>query len=127
MKRELKLTLKLSLTALVIILIDGLYIRTILPYIRQQVKKVQKKDLVVRWYSLVIVYIILIVGLFYFIIAPNKSVAEGAFFGAVVYGIFDFMNHTLFTGYSLPLVLVDMTWGTILCGTTTFIVKKILK
>ena len=127
MKRELRLTLKLALTALVITLIDGLYIRTILPYIRRKIKKIQKSDMVIRWYSLVIVYIILIIGLFYFIIAPNRSVAEGAFFGAVVYGIFDFMNHTMFTRYDLPLVMMDMAWGTILCGSTTFIVKTVLK
>ena len=47
-----------------------------------------------------------------FYILPNKSVAEGAFLGAITYGIFDFSNHAIFKNYGLTLAIIDMTWGT---------------
>ena len=76
-------------------------------------------------YSAFIVYIILITGLYYFVIGPNKTYKEGAFFGLAVYGVFDFTNHAILDNYSLPLAIMDTVWGMVLCGTTTFIMNKI--
>ena len=76
-------------------------------------------------YSAFIVYIILITGLYYFVIGPNKTAKEGAFFGLVVYGVFDFTNHAIIENYSLPLAIMDTIWGTFLCGTTTLLINKV--
>jgi len=125
MKKSLRLTLKLILTAIVILGLDKYFFSSI-PLFSKAIKNIQKTPLELRWYSVVITYIILITGLFYFIIFPNKSVAEGAFFGAVMYGVFDFTNHAIFKNYNLSLALIDMAWGTLLCAITTFIVKGLI-
>ena len=125
MKKPLRLMLKLILTAMIILSIDG-YFFTRLPLFPKAVKNIQKTPMELRWYSVIIVYILSIAGLFYFIIAPNKSVAEGAFLGAITYGIFDFSNHAIFKNYGVTLAIIDMTWGTVLFAITTFIIKALL-
>jgi len=60
----------------------------------------------------------------FFIIAPNKTAAEGAFLGGIIYGVYDFTNHAILTNYSMALAVMDMVWGAILCGTTTYLFKK---
>jgi len=112
-------------TAIILVAIEAVYLRVMLPYFDSQVKKIQGKEITPRPYSVVIVYIIIITGLYYFIIGPNKSYKDGAFFGLVIYGIFNFTNHALFDNYSLSLVIIDLIWGMTICGTTTFIMNKI--
>ena len=117
--------IKFILTAIILVAIEAVYLRIMLPYFDSQVKKIQGKEITPRPYSVVIVYIIIITGLYYFIIGPNKSYKDGAFFGLVIYGIFNFTNHALFDNYSLSLVIMDLIWGMTICGTTTFIMNKI--
>jgi uncharacterized membrane protein len=114
------------LMAIVLLAIDAVYLKFIGgPFYSLAVKKIQGNEINFRMYSAVIVYIILITGLYYFIIGPNKSIKEGAFFGLVIYGVFDFTNHAILDNYSLPLAMMDTIWGMVLCGTTTFIMTKI--
>ena len=114
------------LMAIVLLAIDAVYLKFIGgPFYSLAVKKIQGNEINFRMYSAVIVYIILITGLYYFIIGPNKSIKEGAFFGLVIYGVYDFTNHAILDNYSLPLAMMDTIWGMVLCGTTTFIMTKI--
>ena len=119
--------IKFILTAIILVAIEAVYLRVMLPYFDSQVKKIQGKEITPRPYSVVIVYIIIITGLYYFIIGPNKSYKDGAFFGLVIYGIFNFTNHALLDNYSLSLVMIDLIWGMIICGITTLIVNYITK
>jgi uncharacterized membrane protein len=114
------------LMAIVLLAIDAVYLKFIGgPFYSLAVKKIQGNEINFRMYSAVIVYIILITGLYYFVIGPNKTAKEGAFFGLVIYGVFDFTNHAILDNYSLPLAMMDTIWGMVLCGTTTFIMTKI--
>jgi uncharacterized membrane protein len=114
------------LTAIILLAIDAVYLKFIGgPFYSHAVKKIQGKEITPRPYSVVIVYIIIITGLYYFIIGPNKSYKDGAFFGLAVYGVFDFTNHAILDNYSLPLAMMDTIWGMVLCGFTTFIMTKI--
>ena len=113
------------LTAIILIAVDVVYLKLIAPFYNLQVKKIQGNEINFRMYSAVIVYIILITGIYYFIIGPNKSVKEGTFFGLVVYGVFNFTNHAVLDNFSLPLAMMDSIWGMVLCGTTTFLMTKI--
>jgi uncharacterized membrane protein len=113
------------LTAIILIAIDAVYLKLIAPFYNSQIKKIQGNEINFRMYSAFIVYIILVTGLYYFVIGPNKTAKEGAFFGLVVYGVFDFTNHAILDNYSLPLAIMDTIWGAILCGSTTFVINKV--
>ena len=66
MKKSLRLTLKLILTAIIILGLDKYFFSSI-PLFSRAIKNIQNKPLELRWYSVVIAYIILITGLFYFV------------------------------------------------------------
>lgn len=67
-----------------------------------------------------IVYILLSLGLIFFVLSKAANTGQafgyGALFGLVVYGVYDLTNHAILSGYPLKLVLIDILWGTLLCG-----------
>ena len=80
-------------------------------------------------YSALAVYIILALGLVFFV--SNNTLATsylsfallGALFGFIVYAVFDFTNFAVLQGYSLKIVIVDILWGTTLGATLGLLTK----
>lgn len=124
-KSSVNLMFKLIATAVVFLGLDAIYLSTISPFYKAMVKTIQGSPMKFRPFSAIIVYIFLIVGLFYFIIAPNKTPAEAALLGAVIYGTYDFTNHTLLKNYSFTIGVIDTIWGAVLHYLTTYIVQFI--
>lgn len=118
--------LKYFLTAIIFILLDGIYLYLVKGYFNQQVKKIQDSPIQINIIYVAITYVFLIFGLIYFIIQKHKSVKEAAIFGLVVYGVFEFTSISLFKNWSFLTVLLDTTWGTVLCALTTGLVYKII-
>lgn len=50
----------------------------------------------------------------------------GAFFGLIVYGVYDLTNLATLTDWSLTLTVVDILWGMTVCGLTSLIVRWLL-
>ena len=86
--------------------------------------------------SAVLVYICIGVGVVEFVLpkvnseSPTaSSLLWGALFGLVLYGTYEFTNHSLLQNWPLPVVFVDLAWGGILCaavsGLTYWLSKKI--
>ncbi len=75
--------------------------------------------------SAVGVYLCLALGLLLFVLKdPSHSSPwkEGALFGLVVYGVYDFTNFALVKGWPSALVFVDIIWGAFLCGLVAFLI-----
>lgn len=69
----------------------------------------------------IVAYLLLAYGLYIFAI-KNKSIFNGALFGLVVYGVYNFTNLAVIAKYGLIQSVIDTTWGTILCSMITYIV-----
>jgi uncharacterized membrane protein len=87
-----------------------------------------------NWLSALIAYIFLVLGLVLFVIphAADKEIgwAEfiwGAVFGFIVYGVYEWTNHALVKGWPLSIVFVDVAWGTVLYGLTSFLTSYIAR
>ncbi|MGZ3710132.1 MAG: DUF2177 family protein [Bdellovibrionota bacterium] len=89
------------------------------------------KFAVIYW-AVIVDYLILAFGITTF--ALPKVMAEhswsmafiwGALLGLTVYGVYDITNHATLIHWPLALTLVDMAWGTFLCGAVTVIGKLI--
>jgi uncharacterized membrane protein len=67
-------------------------------------------------------YIILALGLLLFVFPMVKgqsaltSIFWGGAFGFVVYSTYDLTNYAVIKKWSLKLTVVDIIWGTVLCG-----------
>jgi uncharacterized membrane protein len=70
-----------------------------------------------------ICYILLVVGINYFIIKPRKSISDAFLLGIIIYGVYETTNLTLFKNWSILTVIIDTLWGGILFAATTYIVN----
>ena len=115
------------ITAIVLTLIDFIYLNLIGGYFQTQVKKVQGTPLSVNYLGAAVCYVFLVVGLYYFIIKPHKSPSDAFLFGLVIYGVYETTNYALLKNWSIFTVFIDTLWGGILFALTTTIVNKLKK
>ena len=113
------------LSAILLVIIDSIYLYLIKGYFTNQIKNIQNAPLKINIIATFICYIFLITGLNYFIIGPKKSPRDGFLFGLIVYGVYETTNWALFTNWSVLTVIMDTLWGATLFGLVTFIVQKL--
>jgi uncharacterized membrane protein len=117
--------LQYLLSAIIFVILDGLYLNLIKGYFNKQVKAIQGTEIQINIIATGITYIFLIFGLNYFIIRNHKSVKDAALFGLVIYAVFEFTNLALFKNWFITTTIIDSLWGAILFGLTTGIVYKV--
>jgi uncharacterized membrane protein len=110
----------------VMLALDSVYLYLTKSMYGQLVAKIQRTALELKWVGAIIVYALLVIGLYVFIIEPGKPLWQAALLGLVIYGVFDFTNYAMFKKYDLSIALMDMMWGSILFTSTTYIVRMII-
>lgn len=77
-------------------------------------------------------YVLFIAALVFFVISPaidKRSVlyalGAGAFFGLATYGTYDLTNLATLKNWSISITVIDLIWGSFLCGSTSALVTKI--
>ena len=80
----------------------------------------------VNWTAAIIFYLLFIVGIFIFAILPavdkgslGNAIVMGALFGFFTYATYDLTNLATLKGWPLPIVLIDITWGSILTASVS--------
>lgn len=72
------------------------------------------------WSAAALVYVLLGVGVAVFVVprsqSPVGAAGLGAFFGLVVYGVYDLTNYSMLTDWPLRLTIADIAWGAVACG-----------
>jgi uncharacterized membrane protein len=117
--------LQYLLTAIIFVVLDGLYLNLIKDYFNKQIKAIQGSDIKVNIIAVGITYVFLIFGINYFIIKNNRSVKDAALLGLVIYAVYEFTNLSLFKNWTYLTAFIDTLWGAVLFGLTTGIVYKI--
>jgi steroid 5-alpha reductase family enzyme/uncharacterized membrane protein len=81
-------------------------------------------------WAVVGVYFSIALGLMVFSIKKSSSVIEaffyGSLFGFISYGIYEFTNIALLKSWPIEMALIDIVWGGVLCGFSSYLVKKII-
>ena len=116
---------KLLISAVLLVIIDSVYLNIIKDYFAKQVKLIQGSPLKINMLSVILCYIFLITALNYFIIKPKRSVQDAFLLGLIIYGIFETTNKALFLKWSWLTVLIDTIWGGLLFALTIAILKFI--
>lgn len=77
------------------------------------------------------VYILLALGLVFFVFNPSSIVSlaalRGALLGLVIYGVYELTNYAVLNNWSSKIVIVDTVWGIVICSLTSIIVTIILR
>jgi len=78
-------------------------------------------------------WFIIALGCLIFVVYPSETlimaIIMGAVFGFIAYAIYDLTNLTFIVNYPVKFVIVDIIWGTVLCGaisTVGFLIKNSL-
>lgn len=82
----------------------------------------------INWTAAIIFYLLFIVGLIIFVIAPaieKKSIVSaillGGLFGFFTYATYDLTNLATLKNWPLTITVVDILWGVILAGSVSAI------
>jgi len=113
------------ITAILLVVIDFIYLNIIRSYFENQVKIVQGTPLKVNFLGLILCYIFLIFGLNYFIIKSKRSAYDAFLLGILIYGDFETTHYALFNKWSIFTVILDTLWGGTLFAIVTFIINNL--
>tara|TARA_B100000902_G_C26813881_1_gene670541 strand:- start:8 stop:373 length:366 start_codon:yes stop_codon:yes gene_type:complete len=117
---------KLILTAVVMLVLDGIFISMYLgPKFVKMVESIQNAKVNMNMIMAIFAYVALVFQLYYFIIKDNRGLVDAFILGATSYAIFDFTNAALFAKYNMNIAITDIVWGGSLYALTTYIVNKI--
>lgn len=82
----------------------------------------------VNWVAAIVFYLLFIVGLVLFVIAPaveksswTHAILFGALFGLIAYSTYDLTNLATIKNWPLLVTIVDLTWGTVLAAAVSTI------
>lgn len=119
----------LVVLAIIVLALDAVFLYTISDMFSRQIMLVQGTALKVNIPSAAICYILIVLGLYYFvlrhIIVPNASSAAAAiqnmrlrdgmiaafFLGVFVYGVYETTTLALLRNWSPMTAVIDTTWG----------------
>ena len=113
------------LIMVIMFLLDSVYLYFTKSIFGELVAKIQRTAMQLRIEGAIIVYILLALGLYYFIVKPGLTAWEAGLLGLVIYGTFDFTNYAMFKNYDLKTAIMDTVWGSLLFALTTLIVGKV--
>lgn len=108
---------------LTMLALDSAYLYATGSLFGQMVAKIQRTAMQIRFGGAAMVYLLLVIGLYYFIIRPGRSALEAGLLGLVIYGTFDFTNYAMLKNYDIAIGIMDTMWGAILFAITTYIVN----
>ena len=104
------------IVTILILVFDCFYLYGIRTIFSKQIIDVQHTPLQMDLLAAVLCYILIIVGLYYFIIRENKSVLEAIMLSIVIYGIYELTTKAIITNWRWETVLLDTVWGGVLFG-----------
>jgi uncharacterized membrane protein len=111
------------LTVPIFFLIDLVWLGVVArDFYRSQIGSLMADPIV--WWAAILFYLLSIAGIVFFAVLPaidagswTKALMLGAAFGFFTYMTYDLTNLATLQGWSVTLAVVDIAWGTVLCGT----------
>ena len=117
----MKAVREIIISGITMLALDAIYLTVNKQAFLDQIVNIQRTVMQFRIVPAIICYILLIFGLYYFIIRKKRSILDAFIFGLVIYGVYDATNYATLKNYSLNLAIMDTVWGGTLMAATTFI------
>ena len=117
----------LTILGAIMLVLDFSYLYLLKDFMIPVLKNIQKAEIKINIMSALACYIILVFGLYYFIIKKNAPIKDAFLLGVLIYGVYETTNLAFFKNWSPLLVLIDTLWGGILLSTTTYLYYKITR
>jgi len=121
-----KIIKNIAAITVILLALDFIYISVIRNMFEIQIADVQRVALQIRPLGAVLCYLLLVIGLYYFIVRENRPVFEAFLLGLVIYGVYETTSYALLKKWKWNIVLMDTLWGGVLFALTTFITYKVV-
>lgn len=99
-----------------------------------KIGRIENGEFKIVYWAGAAVYVFMSIAMIYFVLpqlGTDDSIlsvfGKGALLGFCAYGIYDMTNYATLKDWTIPLSLVDMLWGTVLCGTVASIYKMLAR
>ena len=115
------------LFSIILLLLDMIYLGIFSKQLTNQIIIVQQQPFKVNWISLVLCYLLLTLGAYYFVILKHLSALDTFFLGCFVYGVYDLTNHATFRRWQWSTVLLDTFCGGTLFVSSRYLFRQIVK
>jgi len=122
-----KILKNIAVITVVLLVLDFIYLTINRNTFEVQVADVQRVALQMRPLGGILCYILLVIGLYYFIIREHRPVFDAFLLGLVIYGVYEGTTYALFKKWKLNIMIMDTLWGGILFALTTFVTYKVVK
>ena len=120
--------MKLIVSGIVLVLIDMMYLSMVSKKYGKMIKDIQGSEMKTRIKAAIVCYILLILGLNYFILNDDNKNSNDAFIlGLVIYGVFDSTNYALIKKWDKKMAIIDTIWGGTLFYLSTNITKYLIQ
>lgn len=117
---------QMSLVGFILISIDIFFLNYFMKHhFSDLIKQVQHSDLKLNYSGAIFTYILLCLGLYYFIIREGRSIQDAFLLGVFTYGIYEGTSYSLLKKWTIKTVVMDTLWGGVLFAITTFLFKNI--
>jgi uncharacterized membrane protein len=109
---------------LLFLVLDGLFLYLNKRDFQHQIIDVQRVALIPKYLGVVIAYVILLFGFYYFVLRLNRPFWEAALLGGLINGVYEFTNYSLLKKWKMSTAIKDTAWGATLWGATAYITYR---
>ena len=117
---------EIVLTSVIFLLLDACYITLTKSAWDIQIASVQRVSMQVRPVGAIVCYILLILGLYYFILRTRRSPLDAFLLGLLIYGVFESTNYAIFKKWEWKIAVMDTLWGGAVFALTTVAIYNIM-
>jgi uncharacterized membrane protein len=118
---------KLSVLGLILFMLDAVFLYSTSSIVLPVYQNIQKMPVTMRYGSAALCYLIMVCGLYYFIIREGRSAVDAFFLGIFVYGVYDLTVLSVFKNYTVGIAIMDIMWGGILFSLSTILFRKLIR
>jgi uncharacterized membrane protein len=110
------------ITSVILLLLDVIFLYSNGQMFKNQIIKVQHSTFVMDYSGAAFAYVLLIFGLYWFIIKENRGLLDAFILGVVIYGTYEGTTKALLKNWEYKTMAIDTLWGGTLMALTTFLV-----
>tara|TARA_B100001057_G_scaffold485550_1_gene565403 strand:- start:163 stop:534 length:372 start_codon:yes stop_codon:yes gene_type:complete len=112
--------------SIVMLILDSLYLSSIGTMFSNLVVNIQRTALMIKPIGVILCYLVLILGFYYFILKDKRSPMDAFLLGVFVYAVYELTNYATIKKWPVSLVLLDSVWGGVLFALTAMITYKLV-
>lgn len=125
-KGETDVLITMFISGVVLIILDAVFLYLNRNTFEVQIADVQRVTIQPKYLGFVLCYVILICGLYWFILRTHRPVWEAILLGLFVYGVYETTNYGALKKWRWMTMVMDTLWGGVLFGMTTLITYELL-